>query len=163
MSLKIISQKHGCDYYSSKVGEINVVEKMKEVNAIIGGEGNGGVIYPESHYGRDALIGIVLFLTHLSELDIKVSKLLNLYPKFFMIKDKIILDDSFNFNELKEKINLKYKSYKIDDRDGIKVEFEDSWLHIRKSNTEPIIRIYTESKSEIDCKKIIDDFKTLIN
>ena len=163
MSLKIISQKHGCDYYSSKVGEINVVEKMKEVNAIIGGEGNGGVIYPESHYGRDALIGIVLFLTHLSELDIKVSKLLNLYPKFFMIKDKIILDDSFNFNELKEKINLKYKSYKIDDRDGIKVEFEDSWLHIRKSNTEPIIRIYTESKSEIDCKRIIDDFKTLIN
>jgi len=163
MSLKIISEKYNCDYYSSMVGEINVVEKMKEVGAIIGGEGNGGVIYPESHYGRDALVGIVLFLSHLSELNIKVSELLNLYPKFFMVKDKIILDDKFNFSELKNDMNLKYKSEQIDERDGIKIQFDDSWLHIRKSNTEPIIRIYSEAKSEKNCKKIVDDFKTLIN
>mgnify|MGYP003323995477 FL=1 len=145
------------------VGEINVVEKMKEVGAIVGGEGNGGVIYPESHYGRDALVGIVLFLSHLSELNIKVSKLLNLYPKFFMVKDKIILDDKFNFSKLKNDMNVKYKSEQIDERDGIKIQFDDSWLHIRKSNTEPIIRIYSEAKSEKECKKIVDDFKTLIN
>ena len=101
MSMDIITKKHGCNYYSSKVGEINVVEKMKEVNAIIGGEGNGGVIYPESHYGRDALVGIVLFLSHLSELNINASELLDLYPKFFMIKDKINLNDNFNFKKLK--------------------------------------------------------------
>ena len=163
MSLKIISKKYNCDYHSSMVGEINVVEKMKEVGAIVGGEGNGGVIYPESHYGRDALVGIVLFLSHLSELKIKVSELLNLYPKFFMVKDKIILDDKFNFSELKKDMHVKYKSEQIDERDGIKIQFDDSWLHIRKSNTEPIIRIYSEAKSEKDCKKIVDDFKTLIN
>ena len=163
MSLKIISNKYNCDYHSSMVGEINVVEKMKEVGAIVGGEGNGGVIYPESHYGRDALVGIVLFLSHLSELNIKVSELLNLYPKFFMVKDKIILDDKFNFSELKNDMHVKYKSEQIDERDGIKIQFDDSWLHIRKSNTEPIIRIYSEAKSEKDCKKIVDDFKTLIN
>ncbi len=163
MSLELIAEKHDCKYYSSKVGEINVVEKMKEVNAIIGGEGNGGVIYPESHYGRDALVGIVLFLTHLSELEIKASELLNLYPKFYMIKDKINLKDDFDFDELKKKIKKQYKDQEIDDRDGVKIKYKESWLHIRKSNTEPIIRIYTEAKSEIDCKKIIDDFKKLIN
>ena len=163
MSLKIISKKYNCDYHSSMVGEINVVEKMKEVGAIVGGEGNGGVIYPESHYGRDALVGIVLFLSHLSELNIKVSELLNLYPKFFMVKDKIILDDKFNFSKLKNDMHVKYKSEQIDERDGIKIQFDDSWLHIRKSNTEPIIRIYSEAKLEKDCKKIVDDFKTLIN
>ena len=163
MSLKIISEKYNCDYYSSMVGEINVVEKMKEVDAVIGGEGNGGVIYPESHYGRDALVGIVLFLSHLSELNIKVSELLNLYPKFFMIKDKIVLDNKFNFSDLKNNMNKKYKSEQIDERDGIKIQFEYSWLHIRKSNTEPIIRIYCEAKSEKNCKKIVDDFKSLIN
>ena len=163
MSLELIAEKHDCKHYSSKVGEINVVEKMKEVNAIIGGEGNGGVIYPESHYGRDALVGIVLFLTHLSELEIKVSELLNLYPKFYMIKDKINLKDNFDFDELKKKIKKQYKDQEIDDRDGVKIKYKESWLHIRKSNTEPIIRIYTEAKSEIDCKKIIDDFKKLIN
>jgi len=163
MSLELIAEKHDCKYYSSKVGEINVVEKMKEVNAIIGGEGNGGVIYPESHYGRDALVGIVLFLTHLSELEIKVSELLNLYPKFYMIKDKINLKDNFDFDELKKKIKKQYKDQEIDDRDGVKIKYKESWLHIRKSNTEPIIRIYTEAKSEIGCKKIIDNFKKLIN
>jgi len=163
MSLELIAEKHDCKYYSSKVGEINVVEKMKEVNAIIGGEGNGGVIYPESHYGRDALVGIVLFLTHLSELEIKVSELLNLYPKFYMIKDKINLKDNFDFDELKKKIKKEYKDQEIDDRDGVKIKYKESWLHIRKSNTEPIIRIYTEAKSEIGCKKIIDNFKKLIN
>ena len=163
MSLELIAKKHECKYYSSKVGEINVVEKMKEVNAIIGGEGNGGVIYPESHYGRDALVGIVLFLTHLSELEIKASKLLNLYPKFYMIKDKINLKDNFDFDELKKKIKKQYEDQEIDDRDGVKIKYKESWIHIRKSNTEPIIRIYTEAKSEIDCKKIIDDFKKLIN
>ena len=108
MSLQIITNKYGCEYYSSKVGEVNVVEKMKEVKAVIGGEGNGGVIYPESHYGRDALVGIVLFLTHLSELNIKASDLLKLYPKFFMRKDKINLNDDFDFEGLKKKIKKYY-------------------------------------------------------
>ena len=139
-----------------------VVEKMKEVKAVIGGEGNGGVIYPESHYGRDALVGIVLFLTHLSELSIKASDLLKLYPKFFMTKDKINLNDDFDFEGLKKKMKKYYNHQDIDERDGVKIKFEDSWLHIRKSNTEPIIRIYTEAKSESDCNKIIDDFKALI-
>ena len=117
MSLELISKKHGCDYHSSKVGEINVVEKMKEVNAIIGGEGNGGVIYPESHYGRDALVGIVLFLSHLSELNIKTSELLDIYPKFYMIKDKINLNENFDFDQLKNKMKEFYKEQDIDIRD----------------------------------------------
>ena len=162
MSLELISKKHGCDYHSSKVGEINVVEKMKEVNAIIGGEGNGGVIYPESHYGRDALVGIVLFLSHLSELNIKTSELLDIYPKFYMIKDKINLNEKFDFDQLKNKMKEFYKEQDIDLRDGVKIKFDESWLHIRKSNTEPIIRIYTEAKSQLKCNKIIEDFKNLI-
>ena len=162
MSLEIISKKHGCDYHSSKVGEINVVEKMKEVNAIIGGEGNGGVIYPESHYGRDALVGIVLFLSHLSELNIKSSELLEIYPKFYMIKDKINLNENFDFDQLKNKMKEFYKEQDIDLRDGVKIKFDESWLHIRKSNTEPIIRIYTEAKSQLKCNEIIEDFKNLI-
>ena len=162
MSLELISKKHGCDYHSSKVGEINVVEKMKEVNAIIGGEGNGGVIYPESHYGRDALVGIVLFLSHLSELNIKTSELLDVYPKFYMIKDKINLNENFDFDQLKNKMKEFYKEQDIDLRDGVKIKFDESWLHIRKSNTEPIIRIYTEAKSELKCNEIIEDFKNLI-
>ena len=162
MSLELISKKHGCDYHSSKVGEINVVEKMKEVNAIIGGEGNGGVIYPESHYGRDALVGIVLFLSHLSELNIKTSELLYIYPKFYMIKDKINLNENFDFDQLKNKMKEFYKEQDIDLRDGVKIKFDESWLHIRKSNTEPIIRIYTEAKSQLKCNEIIEDFKNLI-
>ena len=162
MSLEIISKKHGCDYHSSKVGEINVVEKMKEVNAIIGGEGNGGVIYPESHYGRDALVGIVLFLSHLSELNIKTSELLDIYPKFYMIKDKINLNENFDFDQLKNNMKEFYKEQDIDLRDGVKIKFDESWLHIRKSNTEPIIRIYTEAKSQLKCNEIIEDFKNLI-
>ena len=163
MSLELISKKHGCDYHSSKVGEINVVEKMKEVNAIIGGEGNGGVIYPESHYGRDALVGIVLFLSHLSELNIKTSELLDIYPKFYMIKDKINLNENFDFDQLKNKMKEFYKEQDIDLRDGVKIKFDESWLHIRKSNTEPIIRIYTEAKSQLKCNEIIEDFKNLIS
>ena len=162
MSLELISKKHGCDYHSSKVGEINVVEKMKEVNAIIGGEGNGGVIYPESHYGRDALVGIVLFLSHLSELNIKTSELLDIYPKFYMIKDKINLNENFDFDQLKIRMKEFYKEQDIDLRDGVKIKFDESWLHIRKSNTEPIIRIYTEAKSQLKCNEIIEDFKNLI-
>ena len=162
MSLEIISKKHGCDYHSSKVGEINVVEKMKEVNAIIGGEGNGGVIYPESHYGRDALVGIVIFLSHLSELNIKTSELLDIYPKFYMIKDKINLNENFDFDQLKIRMKEFYKEQDIDLRDGVKIKFDESWLHIRKSNTEPIIRIYTEAKSQLKCNEIIEDFKNLI-
>ncbi len=163
MSLELISKKHGCDYHSSKVGEINVVEKMKKVNAIIGGEGNGGVIYPESHYGRDALVGIVLFLSHLSELNIKTSELLDIYPKFYMIKDKINLNENFDFDQLKNKMKELYKEQDIDLRDGVKIKFDESWLHIRKSNTEPIIRIYTEAKSQLKCNEIIEDFKNLIS
>ena len=136
---------------------------MKEVGAIIGGEGNGGIIYPESHYGRDALVGVVLFLSHLAELNIKSSELLNLYPKFFMIKDKINLSENFNFYDFQKIIKKHYNNFEIDDRDGIKIVFSKSWLHIRKSNTESIIRIYTESESKNECDDIIKEFKALIN
>lgn len=159
MSLKIISQKHGCDYYSSKVGEINVVEKMKQVNAIIGGEGNGGVIYPESHYGRDALVGVGLLLTSLALKDKSISKVFEELPKYHMLKEKINIDDNLDFNIIKSKLKLVFQNYSFNEIDGLKIENNSSWIHVRKSNTEPIIRIYIESKDIEISKSMLNSVK----
>lgn len=144
-ALKDITEKHGGNYYPSAVGEVNVVKKMKDVNAVIGGEGNGGIIIPDFHYGRDALIGIALFLTHLAKSKKSVKQLRNTYPDYFMSKNKITLENHVNVNDVFQKIKTKYKSYPVNTEDGLKIEFKKDWVHLRTSNTEPIIRIYAES------------------
>ena len=161
-ALNDITLKYNQTHYYSAVGEVNVIEKMKEVNAIIGGEGNGGVIYPESHYGRDAIVGIGLFLSLYCERDLTVSNLLNTYPKYYMVKEKINLSSSINVDKILNQIAEKYKNEKIDLVDGVRIDFIDSWVQLRKSNTEPIIRIYSEAKSEEKSNNLISEIKTLI-
>ena len=165
-ALKDITLKHGGKYEASAVGEVNVVEKMKEINAIIGGEGNGGVIYPELHYGRDALVGIALFLSHLAQSKMSISRLRSMYPNYIISKNKIELTPDINVDEILIRIADKYKSENILTIDGVKINFDDSWVHLRKSNTEPIIRIYSEadsfSKANSLAQKIISDIKELI-
>ncbi|MEL0244858.1 MAG: phosphoglucosamine mutase [Flavobacteriaceae bacterium] len=160
--LNDITSKYNQTHYYSAVGEVNVIEKMKEVNAIIGGEGNGGVIYPESHYGRDAIVGIGLFLSLYCERDLSASNLLNTYPKYYMVKEKINLSSSINVDKILNQIAEKYKNEKIDLVDGVRIDFIDSWVQLRKSNTEPIIRIYSEAKSEEKSNNLISEIKTLI-
>ncbi|MCD8262957.1 MAG: phosphoglucosamine mutase [Tannerellaceae bacterium] len=145
-ALRDVTVGYGGKYEAAAVGEVNVVAKMKEIGAIIGGEGNGGVIYPESHYGRDALVGITLFLTHLAKKKMKVSKLKAIYPSYYISKQKIELTPSIDVNAILEKVKQKYIQYPIADIDGVKIDFPDKWVHLRKSNTEPIIRIYAEAK-----------------
>lgn len=147
-ALKDITEKHGYNHQSSAVGEVNVVEMMKKNNAIIGGEGNGGVIYPESHYGRDSIVGIAIFLNLLAERNVTALELKNEYPSYFMSKQKLQLNDDLNFEAIQEFLMHKYSSEKVDTVDGLKIDFEDSWVQLRKSNTEPIIRIYSEAKSQ---------------
>lgn len=147
-ALKDITVKHGGTYTPSAVGEVNVVTKMKAVNAVIGGEGNGGIIVPDLHYGRDALIGIALFLTHLAKEKKSVKQLRNTYPDYFMSKNKIELTTGFDLKKIFDHIKKKYKQHPINTEDGLKIEFETDWVHLRTSNTEPIIRIYAESNSE---------------
>ena len=147
-ALRDVSQKHGCSHQSSAVGEVNVVEMMKKNNAVIGGEGNGGVIYPESHYGRDSIVGIAMFLNLLAERNLTALELKNEYPSYFMSKQKLQLNNDLNFEAIQEFLMNKYSSEKIDTVDGLKIDFEDSWVQLRKSNTEPIIRIYSEAKSQ---------------
>lgn len=158
-ALRDVTEKHGAKYTAAAVGEVNVVAKMKETNAVIGGEGNGGIIYPTSHYGRDALVGIALFLTHLAKYGDKVSKLRATYPSYFMSKQKIELTPQINTDEILLAIKEKYRSENINDIDGVKIDLKDRWVHLRKSNTEPIIRIYTEAPSAEEAlqlgKKII--------
>jgi phosphomannomutase len=161
-ALHDITLKHNQNHYYSAVGEVNVIEKMKEVNAVIGGEGNGGVIYPESHYGRDAIVGIGLFLSLFCERDLSASNLLNTFPKYIMVKEKINLSKSINIDKIFNQIAEKYKNEKIDLIDGIRIDFIDSWVQLRKSNTEPIIRIYSEAKSEERSNNLISEIKTLI-
>ncbi len=165
-ALKDITEKHGGAYYASAVGEVNVVRKMKEVNAVVGGEGNGGIIIPELHYGRDALIGIALFLTHLAKFGKSISELRRSYPNYFMSKNKIDLDQKIDVKKIFEGIKEIYKKYPINTEDGVKIDFENEWVHLRTSNTEPIIRIYTEGTSETTAeniaKKIITDIKELM-
>ncbi|MFM2327710.1 MAG: phosphoglucosamine mutase [Bacteroidota bacterium] len=147
-ALKDITVKHGGQYFPSAVGEVNVVNKMKAVNAVIGGEGNGGIIVPDLHYGRDALIGIALFLTHLANSKKTIKQLRNTYPDYFMSKNKIALENGIDVKDIFEKIKLKYKNQPINTDDGLKIEFDTDWVHLRTSNTEPIIRIYAESNFE---------------
>ena len=161
-ALNDITLKYNQTHYYSAVGEVNVIEKMKEVNAIIGGEGNGGVIYPESHYGRDAIVGIGLFLSLYCERDLSASNLLNTFPKYYMVKEKINLSSSINVDKILNQIAEKYKNEKIDLVDGVRIDFIDSWVQLRKSNTEPIIRIYSEAKSEEKSNNLISEIKTLI-
>lgn len=153
-ALKEITLKHGGQYAPSAVGEVNVVNKMKETQAVIGGEGNGGIIVPDLHYGRDALIGIALFLTHLAKSKKSIKQLRNTYPEYFISKNKIELKQDVNVNEIFEKIKAKYKSNPINTEDGLKIEFENDWVHLRTSNTEPIIRIYAESNFETTANNI---------
>tara|TARA_B110000495_G_C23012585_1_gene599100 strand:- start:206 stop:1585 length:1380 start_codon:yes stop_codon:yes gene_type:complete len=165
-ALRDVTNKHQCNYESSAVGEVNVVEKMKETNAIIGGEGNGGIIYPELHYGRDALVGIALFLTQLAEKKISIKELRDSYPNYFISKNKIELTPEINVDNILSALEEKYKEEQITTIDGLKIDFEDSWIHLRKSNTEPIIRIYAESEGEEKAnsfaQKMINEIKELI-
>jgi phosphomannomutase len=165
-ALRDVTEMHGQKYTASAVGEVNVVVKMKETNAVIGGEGNGGIIYPESHYGRDALVGIALFLSHLAEKKCSVSALRDSYPKYIISKNKIELTPAINVDQLLEKMISAYSTNEIDTTDGVKIYFDKEWVHLRKSNTEPIIRIYSESqnkeKAEELAQNIISQIKSLI-
>ena len=157
-ALSDITKKHNGDYFASAVGEVNVVDMMKLNNAIIGGEGNGGIIYPELHYGRDALVGIALFLTQLAEKNLSCLSLRNSYPNYFISKNKIDLDPSINILNIFEQLAVKFSKYKTNTIDGLKIDFEDGWVHLRKSNTEPIIRVYSESNSKINSDKMAEKF-----
>jgi phosphomannomutase len=153
-ALKDVTIKHGGEYFPSAVGEVNVVNRMKEKNAVIGGEGNGGIIVPDLHYGRDALIGIALFLTHLANSKKTIKQLRNTYPDYFISKNKITLTQGINVKDIFEKIKDKYKNHPINTEDGLKIEFDNDWVHLRTSNTEPIIRIYAESNFETTADNI---------
>jgi phosphomannomutase len=164
-ALRDVTEKHGGSYSAAAVGEVNVVSKMKETNTVIGGEGNGGIIYPASHYGRDALVGIGLFLTHLAKSQMTCSQLRATYPEYFISKNKIELTPEIDVDQILKDIKVKYQSEQINDIDGVKIDFPDRWVHLRKSNTEPIIRIYSEApnKEEADelASKIITDIKEI--
>ena len=157
-ALRDIAEKHGVEYAAAAVGEVNVVTKMKEVNAVIGGEGNGGVIFPELHYGRDALVGVVLFLSLLVEKDTTVSALRRSYPAYFMSKNKIQLSSGLNPDKVLHAMQEKYAHEQITTIDGLKIDFPFSWVHLRKSNTEPIIRIYTEAKTQTEADVLATRF-----
>ena len=165
-ALRDVTQKAGQVYEPSAVGEVNVVTKMKELGAKIGGEGNGGIIYPELHYGRDSLVGIALFLTHLANEGKTVSQLRATYPSYYMSKNKIELTPEIDVDEVLVKVQKKYRNEQINTIDGVKIDFENQWVHLRKSNTEPIIRIYSESDSvataDYLAQKIIQDIKEII-
>ncbi|MFN4762636.1 phosphoglucosamine mutase [Gillisia sp. Q332] len=161
-ALRDLTLSHGQKYQASAVGEVNVVQLMKDTNAIIGGEGNGGIIYPESHYGRDSLVGVALFLTYLAEKKMLVSALKESYPQYFMSKNKIELTPDLDVDEILRKVQENHNSEEITTIDGVKIDFEDNWVHLRKSNTEPIIRIYTEAKSEKEAEELAQKMITEI-
>jgi phosphomannomutase len=165
-ALKEVTIKHGGEYFPSAVGEVNVVIKMKEVNAVIGGEGNGGIIVPDFHYGRDALIGIGLFLSHLAVQNKTIKSLRQSYPDYFISKNKIELENGFDVRTVFEKIRKKYKNQPVNTEDGLKIEFDTDWVHLRTSNTEPIIRIYAESdyesKANNIASRLMQDIKELM-
>lgn len=157
-ALRDVTEKHGGTYEASAVGEVNVVKLMKKNKVIIGGEGNGGIIYPESHYGRDALVGIALFLSLLAEKEMKVSELRKTYPNYFMSKKKIELTPGLDVEGILKAIENRYQNEQLTTIDGVKIDFSESWVHLRKSNTEPIIRIYTEAKSQQEADALADKF-----
>src|SRR6476620_6176204 len=164
-ALRDVTQKHNGSYQASAVGEVNVVELMKATNAIIGGEGNGGIIYPEIHYGRDALVGVALFLTYLANQDKTVAELRASYPQYYMSKNKIELTPQINVDAILESLTATYKNEQISTIDGVKIDFATEWVHLRKSNTEPIIRIYTEAPTQQQADalalRIIDEIKAV--
>lgn len=161
-ALRDVTAAHGCQYSAAAVGEVNVVAEMKRTNAVIGGEGNGGVIYPELHYGRDALVGVALFLTLLAKSGKKVSELKKTYPQYCIAKNKIELTPEIDVDALLEAMKEKYASENVTDIDGVKIDFADSWVHLRKSNTEPIIRIYSEASTMEEADKLAEDVKEVI-
>ena len=153
-ALRDVTVKHGHKYFASAVGEVNVVNQMKAQNAVIGGEGNGGIILPDLHFGRDSLVGIALFLTHLAKKDIKMSELKASYPQYFISKNKIQLTPELDVDAILEKVQEHYASEEVTTIDGVKIDFEEGWVHLRKSNTEPIIRVYSESKNEEEANNL---------
>ena len=156
-ALRDVTEKHGCKYYAAAVGEVNVTTKMKEVGAVIGGEGNGGVIYPESHYGRDALVGIALFLSSMAEKGLKASELRNTFPNYYIAKNRIDLTPDTDVDAILAKVKEQYghaDGVKVTDIDGVKLDFADRWVHLRKSNTEPIIRVYSEAHTMEEADKL---------
>ena len=157
-ALSDITVAHGGSYAASAVGEVNVVTKMKETGAVIGGEGNGGVIYPELHYGRDALVGVALFLTYLAELNIPMTELRKRYPAYFASKNKIELTPAIDVDKVLSTIKERYADERVNDIDGVKIDFAEHWVHLRKSNTEPIIRIYVEAKSQEYADEVAQQF-----
>lgn len=162
-ALRDVTRKHGCEYNAAAVGEVNVVAKMKETNAVIGGEGNGGVIYPELHYGRDALVGVALFLTLLAKSGKKVSELKKTYPQYQIAKNKIQLTPDIDVDAILLAVKDKFSDCDITDIDGVKIDFTDSWVHLRKSNTEPIIRIYSEAETMDKAENLAEEIKQVIN
>ena len=158
-----VTRKYGMEYSASAVGEVNVVTKMKATNAVIGGEGNGGVIYPASHYGRDALVGIALFLSHLAHEGKKVSELRATYPPYFIAKNRVDLTPEIDVDAILAKVKEIYKNEEINDIDGVKIDFADKWVHLRKSNTEPIIRVYSEASTMEAAEEIGQKIMDVIN
>ncbi len=157
-ALRDVTEKYGCKYTPSAVGEVNVVTKMKEVGAVIGGEGNGGVIYPAAHYGRDALVGIALLLTYFAKLGKRISEIRNMYPHYEMAKNRIDLKEGSNPDSILAKMKEKYEGDNVTTIDGVKIDFEDKWVHLRKSNTEPIIRVYSEAHTAKEAQDLGERF-----
>ena len=164
-ALRDITEKYNESYQASAVGEVNVVELMKKTNAIIGGEGNGGIIYPELHYGRDSLVGVALFLTYLAGQDKTVAELRASYPQYYMSKNKIELTPQIDVDSILESLTATYKNEQISTIDGVKIDFATEWVHLRKSNTEPIIRIYTEAptqnKADVLAERFVHELKVI--
>ncbi len=161
-ALRDVTEKYGCTYYASAVGEVNVVTMMKNQAAVIGGEGNGGIIVPDLHYGRDALIGIALFLTHLAKTKMTTSALRASYPAYFMSKKKMDLDGNISLDKIFTTLEAKFGQFPINKVDGFKIDFDNAWVHLRSSNTEPIIRIYTEAPSQAEADKLADEIIAII-
>ena len=162
-ALRDITEKNGCNYFASAVGEVNVVEKMKQENAVIGGEGNGGIIVPDLHYGRDALIGIALFLTHLAKTKLSAAALKASLPAYYMSKKKMELDASISLEKIYAGLEKQFSTYAINTIDGMKIDFENKWVHLRPSNTEPIIRIYTEAPTQMEADELADNIISIIH
>lgn len=162
-ALKDITERHGCSYFSSAVGEVNVVEEMKKRGSVIGGEGNGGVIYPALHYGRDALAGIALFLTHLAKSGVKCSELRNSYPDYVISKKKVTLDPGKDFSLILDAVRKKFSGMETDERDGMKIMYPHGWVQLRKSNTEPIMRIYAEGRTSEEAEELAGKVIAIVN
>lgn len=162
-ALRDVTEKYGCKYSAAAVGEVNVTTKMKATDAVIGGEGNGGVIYPASHYGRDSLVGIALFLSYLAKQNKKVSELRASYPQYYIAKQKVELTPNIDVDAILEAVKEKYSQYEVTDIDGVKIDFPEKWVHLRKSNTEPIIRVYSEAHTMQEAEEIGAEVMAVIN